>query len=79
MSTKQGWLLRILIFSPVFSLPAASIGTVYVDSFEFNNARDCAPRIDRVWLGSVAGIESDTLGADFLDAFESRRETYIGP
>jgi hypothetical protein len=36
-------------------------------------------RIDRVWLGAVAAIDSGTRGTYFFDAFESHRQTYIGP
>jgi hypothetical protein len=36
-------------------------------------------RIDRVRLGPVAGIDSGTRGTYYLDEFESRRRTYIGP
>ena len=36
-------------------------------------------RIDRVRLGALATISATTRGTYFLDAFESRRETYIGP
>jgi len=36
-------------------------------------------RIDRVQLGAVSGIDNGTRGAYFFDAFESRRQTYIGP
>ena len=36
-------------------------------------------RIDRVRLGVLATISATTRGTYFLDAFESRRETYIGP
>lgn len=36
-------------------------------------------RIDRVRLGAVAGIDIGTRGGYFFDAFESRRQTYIGP
>jgi hypothetical protein len=36
-------------------------------------------RIDRVYLGAVSGIDSDTRGRIYFDAFESRRETFIGP
>ena len=35
-------------------------------------------RIDRVRLGAVAGIDSGTRGTEYFDAFESRRQTYIG-
>jgi len=40
-----------------------------------NNAR----RIESVRLGAVAGIDTGTRGTYYLDAFESRRQTYIGP
>ncbi len=36
-------------------------------------------RIERVRLGAVNGIDSGTRGTYYLDAFESRRQTYIGP
>ena len=36
-------------------------------------------RIDRVRLGAVSGIDSGTRGTYYFDAFESRRQTYIGP
>jgi hypothetical protein len=36
-------------------------------------------RIDQVRLGAVAGIDSGTLGTYYIDAFESRRSSYIGP
>ncbi|HEX6033256.1 MAG TPA: hypothetical protein VFY83_02435, partial [Anaerolineales bacterium] len=36
-------------------------------------------RIDRVRIGAVNGIDSGTRGTTYFDAFESRRQTYIGP
>ena len=36
-------------------------------------------RIDSVRLGAVAGVKAGTLGTYYIDAFESRRQTYIGP
>ena len=36
-------------------------------------------RIDRVRLGAVNGIDTGTRGTYYFDAFESRRQTYIGP
>jgi hypothetical protein len=36
-------------------------------------------RIDRVRLGALTGIDTGTRGTYFFDAFESRRQTYIGP
>jgi hypothetical protein len=35
-------------------------------------------RIDRVRLGALSGIDTGTRGTYFFDAFESRRQTYIG-
>ena len=35
--------------------------------------------IDRVRLGSIAGIDAGTRGTYYYDTFESRRQTYIGP
>lgn len=36
-------------------------------------------RIDRIQLGAVAAIDSGTRGSYFFDAFESHRQSYIGP
>jgi hypothetical protein len=36
-------------------------------------------RVDRVRLGAVGGIDSGTAGTFYIDAFESRRQSYIGP
>jgi len=36
-------------------------------------------RIDRARLGALATIDAGTSGIYFFDAFESRRQTYIGP
>ena len=36
-------------------------------------------RIDRVRLGALAGMDAGTNGTYFFDAFESRRQTFIGP
>ena len=36
-------------------------------------------RIERVRLGAVNGIDSGTRGTYYFDAFESRRQSYIGP
>jgi hypothetical protein len=36
-------------------------------------------RIDRVTLGPRSGIDAGTHGTYFFDAFESRRQTFIGP
>ena len=36
-------------------------------------------RIDRARLGALAGMDVGTSGTYYFDAFESRRQTYIGP
>jgi hypothetical protein len=36
-------------------------------------------RLDRVQWGAVAGIDSGTRGTYYFDAFDSRRQIYIGP
>jgi hypothetical protein len=36
-------------------------------------------RIDQVRLGALSSIPTGTRGTCFFDAFESRRETYVGP
>ncbi len=36
-------------------------------------------RIDMARLGAIAGVDSGTRGTYYFDAFESRRQTYIGP
>jgi TolB protein len=36
-------------------------------------------RIDRVQLGAVSGVDTGTRGRYYFDAFESRRQTFIGP
>jgi hypothetical protein len=36
-------------------------------------------RIESVRLGAVSGVDTTTRGTAYFDAFESRRQTYIGP
>jgi hypothetical protein len=36
-------------------------------------------KIDSVRLGAITGIDAGTLGTYYFDAFESRRQSYIGP
>ena len=36
-------------------------------------------RIDRARLGAVSGVDTGTNGTYYFDAFESRRQNYIGP
>ena len=35
--------------------------------------------LDEVRLGAAGGVDVGTSGTEYFDAFESRRETYIGP
>jgi regulation of enolase protein 1 (concanavalin A-like superfamily) len=44
-----------------------------------NSVDNDTRRIDSVRLGPVAGIDTGTRGIYYFDAFESRRQTYIGP
>jgi tartrate-resistant acid phosphatase type 5 len=36
-------------------------------------------RVDRIQMGAISGIDSGTRGSYAFDAFESHRQTYIGP
>jgi hypothetical protein len=36
-------------------------------------------RVEFVRLGAISGLNAGTLGTYYLDAFESRHQTYIGP
>jgi hypothetical protein len=56
--------------------------TLWIDGTQSANLTGVANdtrRIDRVRLGPVAGIDTGTRGTEYFDAFESRRQTYIGP
>ena len=56
--------------------------TLWIDGnqqADLANVDNDTRRIDRVRLGAVTGIDGGTRGTVFLDAFESRRQTYIGP
>ena len=46
---------------------------------DFTTVDNDTRRIDYVQWGAVAGIDSGTRGIYYFDAFESRRQTYIGP
>ena len=64
--------------------PGANNGglTLWIDDVEKANLTaidNDSLRVDHVRLGAVAGLELDTIGTYFFDAFESRRQTYIGP
>ena len=56
--------------------------TLWIDGTQqadLTNVDNDSRRIDRVRLGAVTGIDGGTRGTVFFDAFESRRQTYIGP
>ena len=36
-------------------------------------------RLERVRLGAASGVDTGTRGTEYFDAFESRRQSYIGP
>ena len=36
-------------------------------------------RIESIRLGAVSGIDKTTRGTEYFDAFDSRRQTYVGP
>lgn len=46
---------------------------------ELTNIDNDSQRIDLIVLGPYSGIDTGTRGTYFFDAFESRRDTYIGP
>jgi hypothetical protein len=56
--------------------------TLWIDNVERANLSGIdndTRRIDRVQLGAVNGIDTGTRGTYYFDAFESRRQAYIGP
>jgi RHS repeat-associated protein len=56
--------------------------TLWIDETQvgnFSNIDNDGRRMDFVRLGPVSGIDSGTRGTYFIDAFESRSSTYIGP
>ena len=64
--------------------PGANNGglTLWIDGVQRANLTGVdndTRRIDRIQLGAVGGIDSGTRGTYYLDGFESRRQTYIGP
>ncbi|HXF62205.1 MAG TPA: hypothetical protein VNK95_11345, partial [Caldilineaceae bacterium] len=57
---------------------ALSVWLDGVQHAEITGVDNDTRRIDRVRLGAVAGIDSGTGGVYYFDAFESRRQSYIG-
>ena len=61
---------------------SAAGATLWIDGVQsgsLSGVDNDTRRIDHVALGAVSGIDAGTLGTYYLDAFESRRQTYIGP
>jgi hypothetical protein len=48
-------------------------------SGSLSNVDNDTRRIEFVRLGAISGLNTGTLGTYYIDAFESRRQTYIGP
>lgn len=64
--------------------PGAADGslTLWIDNVQRANLTGISNdtrRIESVRLGAVAGIDSGTRGTTYFDAFQSNRQTYIGP
>ncbi|MCC6457458.1 MAG: hypothetical protein IT328_21055 [Caldilineaceae bacterium] len=56
--------------------------TLFLDDVQravLNGVDNDTRRIDSVRLGAITGIDSGTRGRYYFDAFESRRQTHIGP
>lgn len=66
------------------SAPGVADGglTLWIDGVQYANLTGIsndARRIESVELGAVAGIDSRTRGSTYFDAFQSSRQSYIGP
>ncbi len=56
--------------------------TLWIDAVQQANVTGIdndTRRMESVRLGAVSGIDTTTRGTEYFDAFESRRQTYIGP
>ena len=56
--------------------------TLWIDGVQqadLTNVDNDTWRVDRVRLGALAGMDAGTSGTYYFDAFESRRQNYIGP
>jgi sugar lactone lactonase YvrE len=56
--------------------------TMWIDGGQVANLTGVANdawRMDRVRMGAVSALDTGTRGTYYFDAFESRRQTYIGP
>jgi hypothetical protein len=50
-----------------------------VQTGSLSNLDNDTRRIERVRLGAASSVDAGTVGTYYIDAFESRRQTYIGP
>jgi len=58
------------------------VATLWIDGIQSGNLGGLdndTRRIEYVRLGAISGLNAGTAGTYYLDAFESRRQTYIGP
>ena len=56
--------------------------TLWIDGIQKQdlvNIDNDTRRIDRARLGALTGMDAGTSGTYYFDAFESRRQSYIGP
>src|SRR5215216_3633625 len=56
--------------------------TLWIDGaqqVDLNTVDNDTWRLDRARLGALTGIDAGTRGTYYFDAFESRRQIYIGP
>ena len=56
--------------------------TLWIDGVQkasINGIDNDTRRIESIRLGALTGIDTGTRGTYYFDAFESRRQTYIGP
>ena len=72
-----------MVFHKYLGLKIANNGsvTMWIDGTQIGSATaidNDTRRIESVQLGAVSGIDTGTRGTYYFDAFESRRQTYIG-
>ena len=56
--------------------------TIWIDGVQVRNNTNIdndTRRIDRITMGAISGMDAGTSGTIYFDAFESRRDSYIGP
>ncbi|MBI4772025.1 MAG: hypothetical protein HY784_16820 [Chloroflexi bacterium] len=69
---------------PTATAPGANNGglTLWLDGVQqadLSGIDNDTGRIDRVAPGPLSGLDAGTSGREYFDAFESRRQGYIGP